>query len=87
LGSVLGVPLRGFLAWWARRTYYLFQMPRFSRRVRIVVDWTLALCFRPDIVKFDLASERAQLERGHASGARPDAAGAHPPPPAAPPDL
>ncbi|MBV8200006.1 MAG: NAD(P)/FAD-dependent oxidoreductase [Acidobacteria bacterium] len=69
LGSVLGVPLRGFLAWWARRTYYLFQMPRFSRRVRIVADWTLALFFRPDIVKFDLASERAQLERDRASGA------------------
>ena len=71
LGSVVGVPLRGFLAWWARRTYYLFQMPRFSRRVRIVADWTLALFFRPDIVKVDLASERAQLERDHASGAKP----------------
>ena len=65
----VGELLRGFLAWWARRTYYLFQMPRFSRRVRIVADWTLALCFRPDIVKVDLASERAQLERDHASGA------------------
>jgi NADH dehydrogenase len=72
LGSVLGVPLRGFIAWWARRTYYLLQMPRFSRRVRIVADWTLALCFRPDIVKFDLASEAAQLARDHAAGARPD---------------
>jgi NADH dehydrogenase len=80
LGSVLGVPLRGFLAWWARRTYYLIQMPRFSRRVRIVADWTLALFFRPDIVKVDLASERAQLERDHASGARADDPAAPAPP-------
>jgi hypothetical protein len=37
--------------------------------VRIVADWTLALFFRPDIVKVDLASEGVQLERDHASGA------------------
>lgn len=69
LGSVLGMPLRGFFAWWVRRTYYLLQMPRWSRRVRIVADWTLALFFRPDIVKVDLASEGALLERDHAAGA------------------
>lgn len=71
LGSVLGVPFRGFFAWWVRRTYYLLQMPHWSRRVRIVVDWTLALCFRPDIVKLDLASEGELLARDHAAGADP----------------
>jgi NADH dehydrogenase len=70
LGEVLGVPLYGVLAWWVRRTYYLIQMPRWSRRVRIVMDWTLALFFRPDIVKLDLASEVDLLARDHASGAR-----------------
>ncbi len=69
LGKVLKVPLYGFLAWWARRTYYLVQMPRFSRRLRIVIDWTSALVFRPDIVKVDLASERALLLRDQAAGA------------------
>ncbi len=68
LGKVLGVPLYGFLAWWARRTYYLVQMPRWSRRLRIVIDWTSALVFRPDIVKVDLASERALLLRDQAAG-------------------
>ena len=68
---MLGVPIRGFFAWWVRRTYYLLQMPRWSRRVRIVVDWTLALCFRPDIVKLDLASEGELLARDHAAGADP----------------
>jgi NADH dehydrogenase len=69
LGEVLGVPLYGFLAWWVRRTYYLIQMPRWSRRIRIVIDWTLALLFRPDIVKVDLASEPDLLARNRAAGA------------------
>jgi NADH:ubiquinone reductase (H+-translocating) len=68
LGSLLGVPVRGRLAWWVRRTYYLFQMPRWSRRLRIVADWTLALFFRPDIVKVDLASEGELLERDPGAG-------------------
>jgi len=70
LGKVLGVPLHGFPAWWVRRSYYLLQMPRLSRRLRIVVDWTTALLFRPDIVKVDLASERALLARHQAAGGR-----------------
>jgi NADH dehydrogenase len=69
LGEVLGVPLYGFVAWWVRRTYYLIQMPRWSRRVRLVIDWTLALLFRPDIVKVDLASEPDLLARNQAAGA------------------
>ncbi len=80
LGSVLGLPVRGFVAWWVRRTYYLLQMPRWSRRVRIVADWTLALFFRPDITKVDLASEGAQLARRDAAGASYPAS-----PPSSPP--
>jgi NADH dehydrogenase len=62
LGEVFGVPIYGVLAWWVRRTYYLIQMPRWSRRLRILMDWTLALFFRPDIVKVDLA-RLVDLER------------------------
>jgi len=51
----------GFLAWWVRRTYYLFQMPRWDRRVRIVLDWTVALFFRPDVTRVDLRVEREQV--------------------------
>jgi NADH:ubiquinone reductase (H+-translocating) len=61
VASVFGVRLTGFLAWWIRRTYYLFQMPRWDRRLRIVLDWTVALFFRPDITKVELRVERQQL--------------------------
>jgi hypothetical protein len=45
------------------------MMPRWSRRLPIVIDWTLALFFRPDLVKVDLASELAMIARDHAAGA------------------
>jgi len=62
---VFGFRLTGFLAWWLRRTYYLFQMPRWDRRLRIVLDWTVALFFRPDITRVDL-----RVERDHVREAR-----------------
>ncbi len=61
VARVFGVRLTGFPAWWLRRTYYLFQMPRWDRRLRIVLDWTVGLFFRPDITRVDLRVERDQL--------------------------
>ena len=63
VARVAGVPLTGFVAWWVRRTYYLFQMPRWDRRLRIVLDWTVALFFRPDITRIDLRVEREKVEQ------------------------
>ena len=48
-------------AWWLRRSYYLFQMPRWDRRLRIVLDWTVALFFQPDITRIELRVEREQV--------------------------
>jgi NADH dehydrogenase len=53
--------VRGRLAWFVRRGYYLNQMPGWSRRMRIVIDWTFALLFRPEIVKIDLNGETAEI--------------------------
>jgi NADH dehydrogenase len=58
-GQLLKVRVHGVLAWFVRRTYYLFQMPGWSRRLRIMIDWTFALLFRPDVVKLSLESEPA----------------------------
>ena len=51
IANVLGVRLRGFLGWWVTRTYHLYQLPVFSRKLRVVTDWTLALFFRRDIAQ------------------------------------
>ena len=79
VAEVMGVRLSGVPAWWLRRTYYLLQMPRWERRLRIVLDWTVALFFRPDITKVDLASEWDRSRRNGPAGAmRPRVAGAVP---------
>ena len=48
------VRVYGFIAWWVWRTYYVMQMPQWQRRVRIIIDWTVALLFKYDIAKLDL---------------------------------
>ena len=72
VAQVFGVRLTGFPAWWLRRTYYLLQMPRWDRRLRIVLDWTVALFFRPDITKVDIQPEPRQ---GPGAAALPASAG------------
>jgi NADH dehydrogenase len=61
VGRIGNVRLYGFIGWWVWRTYYLFQMPQWSRRVRIVIDWTVQLFFRSDVVQLDLQRERDAL--------------------------
>ncbi len=61
--QMLKVRLRGFPAWLMRRTYYLLQMPGWGRRLRIMIDWTFALLFRPDVVKVSLDTEAALILR------------------------
>jgi NADH dehydrogenase len=74
--DVRGLELTGFIAWWMRRTYYLFQMPRWDTRVRIALDWTVSLFFRPDLTKVDLAPEREQERRNRPAGESPSRASA-----------
>ena len=52
--EVLNFKVSGFLAWWLYRTYYLFQLPRLERKLKVVIDWTLELVFKRDIVRMDI---------------------------------
>jgi NADH dehydrogenase len=51
VARVFGVKLSGFIAWWLFRTVYLMKMPSWSRRVRIVIDWTMSLFFKQEPVQ------------------------------------
>jgi NADH:ubiquinone reductase (H+-translocating) len=51
IADVMGLRLRGFPGWFVTRTYHLFQLPLFSRKLRVVVDWTTSLFFRRDIAE------------------------------------
>jgi NADH:ubiquinone reductase (H+-translocating) len=54
IAYVLGLPLRGFIGWFVTRTYHLYQLPLFSRKLRVVADWTVALFFRRDIAELGM---------------------------------
>jgi NADH:ubiquinone reductase (H+-translocating) len=45
VATMLGIPLRGGLAWFAARTYHLVAMPGVARRLRLMADWTVGLFF------------------------------------------
>ena len=63
VAAAMGIPLRGFLAWWIRRSYYLLVSPRMAQRIRLVVEWTLALFLYPPLSKLDLNTEKEMLSR------------------------
>jgi NADH:ubiquinone reductase (H+-translocating) len=62
IADVLGLRLRGFPGWFVTRTYHLFQLPLFSRKLRVVVDWTVALFFRRDVVELGGLGHPRRLE-------------------------
>ena len=61
IADVLGLQLRGFLGWFVTRTYHLYQLPLFTRKLRVVSDWTVALFFRRDIAELGGLGRSARL--------------------------
>ncbi|GAB4311537.1 MAG: FAD-dependent oxidoreductase [Candidatus Sumerlaeia bacterium] len=59
VADVFGVKLSGFPAWWLWRTVYLLKMPTLGRKVRVALDWTLAMLFRKDFVQLGVHQVRA----------------------------
>jgi NADH dehydrogenase len=61
IAEIPGMQLRGFLGWFVARTYHLYQLPLVSRRLRVVVDWTVALFFPRDIVELSVLGHPRRL--------------------------
>lgn len=49
IAQVYGLNIHGILAWWLWRTVYLRKIPKFNKRLRILLDWTADLFFDRDI--------------------------------------
>jgi NADH:ubiquinone reductase (H+-translocating) len=62
IADILGLRLRGFPGWFFTRTYHLYQLPLASRKLRVLVDWTVALFFRRDIAELGLLGHPSRLE-------------------------
>lgn len=52
VASILGYNFSGFFAWWLWRSIYLSKLPRFEKKLRVALDWTLDLIFAKDLVQF-----------------------------------
>jgi NADH dehydrogenase len=64
VAEVKGVRFRGFVGWFLHRSYHLLAMPTWTRRVKIAMDWTVALLFPRDLAQLgSLASPREPFER------------------------
>ncbi|ROT31508.1 NAD(P)/FAD-dependent oxidoreductase [Micromonospora sp. HM5-17] len=50
VAQVYGIKLKGFPAWVMHRTYHMSRIPSLNRKVRVVVDWTLAFFLRREVV-------------------------------------
>jgi NADH dehydrogenase len=61
IADVMGVRIRGFPGWFFTRSYHLYQLPLLTRKLRVVVDWTVSLAFRRDIVELGTLGRRHRL--------------------------
>jgi NADH dehydrogenase len=68
VANVLGIKVKGFLGWFLHRSYHLWAMPTIGRRVRIALDWTIALLFPRDITQFGSFEDPRAPFRRAASG-------------------
>lgn len=62
IAEIPGLRLRGFLGWFVARSYHLYALPTFRRRIRVVTDWTVALFFRRDIVELSSLGHPKDLD-------------------------
>src|SRR4029450_6798606 len=64
VAQVYGIKLKGFPAWFMHRTYHMSRMPTLNRKIRVVLDWTLALFFSRDVASLgSLQRAREEFER------------------------
>ena len=61
IAELPGIHLWGFPGWFVARTYHLYQLPLLTRKLRVVVDWTVALFFRRDIVELSMLGQQRRL--------------------------
>jgi NADH dehydrogenase len=72
VAEIFGVRLRGFPAWFMHRTYHLSRMPTLNRKIRVLLDWTLGLFFRREIVSLgQLQDPRGEFQSAAAPPSQP----------------
>jgi NADH dehydrogenase len=48
---IFGIKIHGFIAWFLWRTFYLSNLPTAKKKLRVMIDWTMDLIFKPDVAR------------------------------------
>jgi NADH dehydrogenase len=52
VATILGINIKGCLAWLLWRDIYLLKLPRFEKKIRVWFNWVLLLFFKRDTIQF-----------------------------------
>ncbi len=75
VANIMGIGLKGMLAWLAHRGYHGLAMPMFERKFRVVGNWIFSLVFGRDTTQLmDLDTPRRQFREAAAPIQKRDAA-------------
>jgi NADH:ubiquinone reductase (H+-translocating) len=83
VAKILGIKFSGFFAWFLWRSIYLSKLPRFEKKLRVALDWTLDLFFSKDLVQYLTVRGAAAARAMGASEPAPEPAGRPRPEPVA----
>ena len=62
VANIMGVRIKGFLAWAICRFYHLAWMPGLDRKSRLIADWSVELLFPRDIAEMGQLGHPAALD-------------------------
>jgi NADH dehydrogenase len=57
IATLFGIKVRGFVAWWLWRTYYLGNLPTTKKKIKVMGDWTSDLIFKSDVAMIKRTEE------------------------------
>ncbi|HET6517470.1 MAG TPA: NAD(P)/FAD-dependent oxidoreductase [Nitrosopumilaceae archaeon] len=62
IATILGMNTAGFWAWLIWRNIYLRKIPKWDKRIRVLIDWTVDLFFGRDISRLKIFRKQVDLE-------------------------
>ena len=65
VGRAFGVPISGLLGWFVTRSYHLAMLPTWSRRLRVGLDWFVAIWFPRDTAELGTLGHPEPLPGEH----------------------
>jgi NADH dehydrogenase len=63
VAMIFGCKFSGFIPWWLWRTVYLTKLPRFAKKLRVMLGWTLDLFFGKEIEQMLTLRDVEELSR------------------------